>query len=122
MPTNPNVGPAPPGPAALLAGRRADTLSQIADLNAQVDDIVAAAESSNLDDEHDPEGATIGFERAQLTSLLAAARERLREIEAAEQRLRSGTYGGCARCGEPIPADRLVALPTARHCLGCAAR
>lgn len=36
---------------------------QTASLDRQFDDIVAAAEMSNNDDEHDPEGTTIGFER-----------------------------------------------------------
>jgi hypothetical protein len=42
---------------------------QTASLALQFDDIVAAAEVSNTDDEHDPEGTTIAFERAQVSAL-----------------------------------------------------
>jgi DnaK suppressor protein len=37
----------------------------------------------------------------------------LAAVERAEQRLREGTYGLSVRSGEPIPDDRLQALPTA---------
>lgn len=48
--------------------------------------------------------------------------EELREITAALGRVRDGTYGRCKRCGEPLPAGRLRAVPTARHCVSCQAR
>lgn len=72
------------------------------------------------DDEHDPEGATIGFERAQVIALVAAARHHLREIDAADARLQAGVHGICERCADPIAEDRLVARPTARMCVLCA--
>jgi DnaK suppressor protein len=71
------------------------------------------------DDEHDPEGATIAFERAQVSALLGSARERLGEIDEALERVLSGTYGSCGRCGQAIPAERLEARPFARFCVAC---
>lgn len=44
---------------------------------------------------------------------------RLAQIERAEERLRSGTYGICAFCDEPIPSWRLEAIPWAELCLRC---
>ena len=82
--------------------------------------LFTASRGSNADDEHDPEGATIGFERAQLTALLAAARERVAEVDAALRRVDAGTYGVCERCGQPIAAARLDARPFARYCMACA--
>src|SRR5215470_1697588 len=76
--------------------------------------LFAASRDSNADDEHDPEGATIGFERAQLTALLAAARDRITEVDAALRRLDAGAYGICERCGQPIGDERLAARPFAR--------
>jgi hypothetical protein len=38
---------------------------------------------------------------------------RLAAVERAEPRLRAGTYGLSVKSGEPIPAERLEALPTA---------
>ena len=84
--------------------------------------MVAAAAASNLDDEHDPEGATVGFERAQVAALIGAAEEKLGEIDDAIARLEGGSYGICETCGEPIPFERLLARPGARSCVSCAER
>ena len=84
--------------------------------------IVEATRDANTDDEHDPEGATIAFERSQVQTLVAQARERLAEVAAARDRLDAGTYGTCALCGQPIPAGRLEARPTARTCVRCVSR
>jgi DnaK suppressor protein len=40
-------------------------------------------------------------------------REQLRAVERAESRLADGTYGRSIESGEPIPDDRLRAVPTA---------
>lgn len=45
--------------------------------------------------------------------------EEIRDIEAALQRMASGTFGVCVECGEAIGAVRLEAYPTAKRCLGC---
>jgi len=81
---------------------------------------VEASRDSNADDEHDPEGATIAFERSQVSSLVEQAREHLREVAAAERRVQDGTYGVCEVCGEAIGAGRLEARPVARTCVRCA--
>ncbi len=79
--------------------------------------LVDASRNSNADDEHDPEGATIAYERSQLATLLDQARAHRHEVEAALGRLDAGTYGACVVCGEPIPAARLEARPSARTCV-----
>jgi RNA polymerase-binding protein DksA len=43
----------------------------------------------------------------------------IHQIEAALQRISEGTYGICAKCGEPIDPRRLKALPTAATCISC---
>jgi RNA polymerase-binding transcription factor len=82
--------------------------------------MVAASRDSNADDEHDPEGATIAFERAQLDSVLRLTTDDLAEVHAALGRVSAGTYGRCEKCGQPIAPARLDARPTARLCIGCA--
>lgn len=84
--------------------------------------IVAASVDSNADDEHDPEGATIAFERSQVESTIRQARSRLEAIKQAHERLTAGTYGSCERCGETIAEERLAARPTASTCITCAGR
>jgi DnaK suppressor protein len=49
------------------------TQEQALSLSAQFHDIVVAAEMSNVDDEHDPEGTTIAFERSQVSALHSEA-------------------------------------------------
>ena len=103
-----------------LEAERAAALAQIAALTGEFDAVVAASKASNADDEHDPEGATIAFERQQVVALLAAARRRLDDAEAALARRDEGSYGVCEICGGPIGAERLAARPAARTCITCA--
>jgi DnaK suppressor protein len=103
-----------------LEVERAAAVAQIATLTREFDAVVDASRSSNADDEHDPEGATIAFERQQVVALLDAARRRLADVEAALARRDAGTYGICESCGRPIAAERLAARPSARTCIDCA--
>lgn len=103
-----------------LARARRAALAQIDVLTREFDSVVAAAQSANGDDEHDPEGATVAFERQQVAALLAAARRRLADVDSALARVRAGDYGTCAACGRPIAPARLAARPAARTCIDCA--
>jgi DnaK suppressor protein len=99
---------------------RGEAVAEIETLDQSLRSLFEASRSSNADDEHDPEGATIGYERAQLTAVLDAARRRLVDLDDALTRMDAGSYGICEVCGEPIPAERLEARPSARTCVGCA--
>jgi RNA polymerase-binding transcription factor DksA len=103
-----------------LEKTRDDARAQVAALTAARDEIVAASEGSNADDEHDPEGATIAFERSQIGALVRQVELHLAEIDAAVVRVNLGTYGTCERCGKPIGEERLTARPVARTCIACA--
>jgi RNA polymerase-binding protein DksA len=103
----------------LLAEREA-ALAQIEALTREFDEVVAASQASNADDEHDPEGATIAFERQQVAALLEQAQRRLADVDAALARREAGNYGICESCGRPIGAERLAARPAARTCIDCA--
>jgi RNA polymerase-binding transcription factor DksA len=105
-----------------LERARADHQRRIAALTSEVDEIVSAAADANGDDEHDPEGSTVAFERARVTALVASARGAVVELDRALVRLDAGTYGQCARCGDDIGTGRLDALPAAETCIGCASR
>lgn len=107
-------------PHVLLEAERRETVGRLASLTNDFDEMVAASRDTNVDDEHDPEGATIAFERSQIGSLVQQARDHLAELDAAFERLEAGTYGVCERCGQPIAAGRLEARPVARTCIDCA--
>ncbi|MDT5028121.1 MAG: DnaK suppressor protein [Micromonosporaceae bacterium] len=106
----------------LLAAERIRAIEQIALLTADLNEIINASTSVATDDEHDPEGATIAFERAQVAAILDQARGRLADLDRAIVRLREGTYGRCEVCGQPIAPERLAARPAARTCIVCASR
>ena len=103
-----------------LVAERAATLAQVEALTREFEGIVAASASSNADDEHDPEGATIAFERQQIAALLEQAHQRLADIDDALARREAGTYGICENCGRRIGSERLTARPAARTCIDCA--
>lgn len=104
----------------LLDAERRVALQRLAALTGDFDEVVAASKDTNADDEHDPEGATIAFERSQVSALVVQVRGHLAEIDAALQRLESGTYGTCERCRQPIGEARLEARPAAATCISCA--
>ncbi len=108
------------GVAERLAAERVSTMARIEDLTRQLEDIAAGSALTTNDDEHDPEGATIAYERALVQGLLAGARQDLAAFVGAEERLRAGTYGTCVRCGGVIAVARLDALPATATCIRCA--
>jgi DnaK suppressor protein len=107
-------------PQGLLQRERQETLRRLASLTEDFDEVVAASLDTNADDEHDPEGATIAFERSQIGALVRQAQHHLAEVDAAMERLETGTYGRCERCQQPIAEGRLEARPVARTCIRCA--
>ena len=104
----------------MLLAERERARGRAAALDREFAGIAAAASEPGTDDEHDPEGATLAFERQHTAALLARAREQIEEIDAAIGRLDAGTYGRCVRCGQPIGEGRLTARPAAATCVRCA--
>jgi DnaK suppressor protein len=107
-------------PDAMLAMERDSTSRRASSLQRQIEELAEQQSLTTHDDEHDPEGVTIAYQRAQLQGLLAGARTELEAIDRALERLRVGTYGICARCGGEITRQRLVALPATSTCIDCA--
>jgi DnaK suppressor protein len=106
---------------ARIAGEREETARLVMALTAELEEIIESMSLSNNDDEHDPDGATNGYERAKATAMLRHAQERLTDLEHADARLRDGSYGRCEACGAEIGAERLEALATTTRCIACAA-
>jgi DnaK suppressor protein len=105
-----------------LAAERADTVERLSGLERELRGIIESADMAGTDDEHDPEGATIAFERQHVAALLSQAREHLTQIDAAMRKLAGGRYGRCERCGQDIGSARLAARPAAITCMSCASR
>jgi DnaK suppressor protein len=105
-----------------LAAERADTLARLTGLERELAAIIESSGAAGTDDEHDPEGATVAFERQHAAALLDQARQQLAEIDAALRRVAAGSYGRCGKCGQPIGSARLAARPAAATCIRCASR
>lgn len=67
-------------------------------------------------------GGDDGPDRQLDDALTSHAREVLADAEAALARIEAGTYGVCEECDDPVPYERLEALPTARTCIDCTGR
>jgi DnaK suppressor protein len=109
-----------PDVSAQLAAEREETVERIAALERQIEGLAEEQALTAHDDEHDPEGVTIASQRAQLQGLLAGARRDLAALDRAADRLATGLYGRCVRCGGDIGEARLEALPAAETCIACA--
>ncbi|TKA12807.1 TraR/DksA family transcriptional regulator [Actinacidiphila oryziradicis] len=118
------TGPSPAQRRAateLINEARASSVRLIDSLTRLWDGIVEASALTANDDEHDPEGATVAYERAQLRDVLKQARADLDDLDQAAQRVLTDEYWVCERCGGPISAARLTARPATRICITCAA-
>ncbi|MEU2200381.1 TraR/DksA C4-type zinc finger protein [Isoptericola sp. NPDC019482] len=104
-------------PEERLRARLAEVEERLAAQHRAVEGIVESARDSNSDDEHDPEGATLAWERQQAAALAAEAERERDQLLAALDRVAAGTYGVCEVCGRPIPAARLAARPAATRCV-----
>ena len=105
---------------ARLGALRREALERNAHLTRSFDGIVEATADVATDDEHDPEGHTIAWERQQVAALLDETTHALAQIDAAERRIDDGTYRTCTVCGSPIDPARLDALPASPTCVTCA--
>jgi DnaK suppressor protein len=104
----------------VLDAERATTEARIRAMQADLEAIDAGSADANTDDEHDPEGSTLAYERAQVAALLTGAQTNLEDVDRALSRLSAGTYSTCERCHSQISAERLAALPAGRVCFDCA--
>jgi RNA polymerase-binding protein DksA len=103
-----------------LAGDREQTRLVIDRTVGEVDAFVSARNDAPTDDENDPEGPTLAFERSQASAMLRQSEQHLRDIDAALLRMDEGTYGLCTKCGGEIAIGRLQVRPQASLCIRCA--
>ncbi|OUM95914.1 MAG: molecular chaperone DnaK [Thermobacillus sp. ZCTH02-B1] len=68
-------------------------------------------------DNHPADIASETFERGKDLALLEGDELKLRRIREALQAMDEGVYGVCRTCGEPIPRERLEAVPETLYCV-----
>ena len=55
-----------------------------------------------------------------LETLDSSTLDEAKQIQEALNRVNTGTYGVCLRCGQPVGDKRLEAVPHAATCINCA--
>ncbi|GGF35816.1 TraR/DksA family transcriptional regulator [Subtercola lobariae] len=103
-----------------LRAQRLALDAEQARLAGTLDEVRAARNGSDADDEHDPEGPTLSSEWSRLSGLTADFAVGSAALDRAASRIGAGSYGACIRCGQPGGFDRLDALPAAELCITCA--
>ena len=99
-----------------LLTERATYTRQAFNLQAEADSLVADFEPGDVQfDEESGEGDTLNIERERDLALSAQARAQVEEIDHALAKFELGTYGICEVSGEPVPEERLEAIPWARQ-------
>ena len=105
---------------ALLQQERATYAEQADALKAEADQMAQEMEPGDIQfDEESGEGGTMAVDRERDLVLSAQARAAVDDIDLALHKVEMGTYGICESCGQPIPKQRLEALPYARLCVAC---
>ncbi|MEH6405192.1 MAG: TraR/DksA C4-type zinc finger protein [Sneathiella sp.] len=73
--------------------------------------------------EHSPNFSEQALEREDEEVLEKLELEALGEVDAIQKalsRIDNGNYGVCVKCGDDIDEKRILAVPFASHCIGCA--
>jgi DnaK suppressor protein len=95
---------------SLLAGRREELERLLADTSEREGD-----EELSHSDQHMADDAQFLADEEVDEGLRERIQEELEAIERAEQRLAEGTYGRSVESGDPIPDERLLAIPWAER-------
>ncbi len=100
---------------AALTHQRDELQREIGELGADPgsDEVSFDADAGFSDRSHSTE------ERSRTIAVVRALRSNLHDVERALAKIDAGTYGACERCGGPIGAARLEAIPWAMLCIGC---
>jgi DnaK suppressor protein len=102
-----------------LESERADLLLEIEEYEREGQESLSDVSGENNYRDHMADQGSATFARELDMTLVDNARENLVRIDAALERIESGTYGVCTRCGASIPPDRLEAMPDADLCIVC---
>ena len=99
-----------------LQAERADYFHTAQSAKAEADELARMREPGDVQfDDESGEGDTLAVERDFDLALSAQARQTVEEIDRALAKIDDGTYGLCEVSGDPIPKERLRAIPWARE-------
>lgn len=102
-----------------LEAERSHLEAEVAEIERQERESLSDASGENNYRDHMADQGSATFEREMDMTLEENAREALRRVRNALERVEAGTYGVCERCGGEIAQGRLEAVPTAGLCIKC---
>lgn len=103
-----------------LLDERENYTRQATALRAEADQLAQDRDPGDSQfDEEGGQGDSMNVERERELALSNQALAAVDEIDRALAKMDAGTYGICEKCGEPIPHERLEALPFASLCVKC---
>lgn len=70
-------------------------------------------------DQHPGDMGTETFERSKDLGIKDGLETSIAKVKGALDRIKRGTYGYCLSCKQPIPIERLRAVPEAELCVSC---
>lgn len=104
---------------ALLEDERVRLGEEIAVHEREGHETLSDVSGENNYRDHMADQGSATFARELDMTLEGNAREQLARVDRALDRIGSGEYGTCRRCGTAIPIERLKAVPTAELCVVC---
>lgn len=104
-----------------LEEERERLLGEIAEYEREGQETLSDVSGENNYRDHMADQGSATFARELDMTLEENAREALSLVDRALERIESGEYGKCKRCGAEIPIERLKAVPTADLCVTCKA-
>jgi DnaK suppressor protein len=113
-----------PGPMSMLSGKKAEHFKQLLETRiSELNRVLATAEQetrASTARHADPaDQAAAEYERQSLVHKGSTARQMIKTLTQALERIREGNFGECADCGGDIEPKRLEAIPWARYCVKC---
>ena len=102
----------PEGAAAALLAKRNELEDQLATMSAPQRDVGGISFGKRVG-----EGTSMAVDRISSVAAHERLQDMLTDVRRALVKVADGTYGRCDDCSEPIPPERLEALPWAIRCL-----
>jgi DnaK suppressor protein len=108
----------------VLSEKKAEHFKQLLESRiSELNRVLAAAEQetrASTARHADPaDQAAAEYERQSVVHKSNTARQTLKTLGQALDRIRQGSFGECAECGSDIEPKRLEAIPWARYCVKC---
>lgn len=109
--------PSPDVDYRTLQAMRDSTMGRIEALKSR---LRTQPEAGSHDEGDDADQASDLYDRSQMAWLIQTLEAKVHELDHAIERALEGQYGVCARCGQPIPPERLALVPETEFCVACA--